>query len=234
MPNFQGAVNNMLGTAAIALSLNPELKAERQAKLEEKRAQKLEEAYGGAVEEARKVINDPNVADNSLERENAEATVSDYNEKMGEAVEQAFNANPTAKRAQRLVETRRSGMVEAENTKGASREAGEARDWRESAQREGEEQEALAQGIDPETGQPMYVSRDESKMTSSNQRAQKQVKAKASQKRRFKDYLAKMETSLGGTVGDLPAEAQAYIASQYSRKDRKKIMDEEDRKGGKK
>lgn len=234
MPNFQGAVNNMLGTAAIALSLNPELKAERAAKLEEKRAQKLEEAYGGAVEEARKVINDPNVADNSLERKNAEATVGDYNEKMREAVEQAFNANPTEKRAQRLVETRHSGMVEAKNTKDASMDALEKRDSRESAQKEGEEQEALARGIDPETGQPMYVSRDESKMASSNQKAQKQVKAKGSQRRRFKDYLAKMETSLGGTVGDLPEDVQAYIASQYSQKDRKKIMDEEDRKGGKK
>lgn len=234
MPNFQGAVNNMLGTAAIALSLNPELKAERAAKTAERKAQKLEEAYGGAVEEARKVINDPNVADNSLERKNAEATVGDYNEKMGEAVEQAFNANPTAKRAQRLVETRRSGMVEAKNTKDASMDALEKRDSRESAQKEGEEQEALARGEDPNTGEPMYVSRDESKMTSSNQRAQKQVKAKASQRRRFKDYLSKMETSLGGTVGELPAEAQAYIASQYSPKDRKKIMDEEDRKGGKK
>lgn len=239
MPNFQGAVNNMLGTAAIALSLNPELKAERQAKLEETKARKLEQAYGGAVEEARKVINDPHVPDNSLERKNAEATVGDYNEKMGEAVEQAFNANPTAKRAQRLVETRRSGMVEAKNTKDASSDAAEARYWREETQKEGEEQEALARGIDPDTGEPLregspYLSRDESKMTSSNQRAQKQVKAKASQKRRFKDYLAKMETSLGGTVGELPAEAQAYIASQYSRKDRKKIMDEEDRKGGKK
>ena len=234
MPNFQGAVNNMLGTAAIALSLNPELKAERQAKLEEKKANKLEEAYGWKVEEARKVINDPSIPDNSLERKNAEATVEDYNEKMGEAVERAFNANPTAKRAQRLVETRRSGMAEAENTKGASMDAHEKRILSELDQEEWEREQALARGEDPDTGEPMYVSRDESKMTSSNQRAQKQVKAKASQKRRFKDYLSKMETSLGGTVGDLPEEAQALIASQYSPKDRKKIMDEEDRKGGKK
>lgn len=234
MPNFQGATNAMLGMAAAATALNPELRAEREAKLGETKAKKLEQAYGGAVEEARKVINDPNVPDNSPERKIAESTVGDYNEKMGEAVEQAFNANPTSKRAERLVETRRSGMLEDENVKGAAREAHEKRYWREEAQKEGEEQEALARGEDPNTGEPMYLSRDESKMTSSNQRAQKQVKAKASQRRNFNDYLAKMSTSMGGTVGELPKEMQRAIASQYSPKDRKKIMDEEDRKGGKK
>lgn len=234
MPNFQSETNAMLGMAAAATTLNPDLKAERDAKTAETKAKKLEEAYGETVAEAREVINDPRISDKSLKRKTAEATVEDYNKKMGDAVEQAFNANPTAKRAQKLVETRRSGMLEDENTKGASADAAEARYWRESAQEEGEEQEALERGEDPVTGEPMYVSRDESRMASSNQRAQKQVKAKGSQKRRFRDYLARMETSLGGTVGELPAEAQAYIASQYSRKDRKKIMDEEDRKGGKK
>ena len=239
MPNFQGATNAMLGMAAAAAALNPELRAERDAKTAETKAQKLEEAYGGAVEKARKVINDPNVPDNSPKRENAENTIKDYHKKVGEAVEQALDANPTAKRAKNLVAARRAGMSEDENIKGASREALQRRVENELNEEEREREDALARGIDPDTGEPLregspYLSRDESKMTSSNQRAQKQVKAKASQKRRFKDYLAKMETSLGGTVGDLPAEAQAYIASQYSRKDRKKIMDEEDRKGGKK
>lgn len=234
MPNFQGATNTMLGMAAAATALNPDLKAERDAKTAERKAQKLEEAYGGVVEKAREVINDPNIPDNSPKRKNAEKTVEDYHKKVNEAAEQALDANPTAKRAKNVIAARRSAMSEDENIKGASMDAHEKRILSELDQEEWEREQALARGEDPDTGEPMYVSRDESKMTSSNQRAQKQVKAKASQKRRFKDYLSKMETSLGGTVGDLPEEAQALIASQYSPKDRKKIMDEEDRKGGKK
>ena len=234
MPNFQGAVNNMLGTAALALTLNPELKAERAAKLAETKAQKLEEAYGGEVAEARKVVGDKYIPDNSPKRKEAEATIEDYNKRMTQAAEEALNANPTSERAKKFTEARSAGARDRESSRSASADALEKRVGDELNEEERLKEEAEARGEDPNTGEPMYVSRDESKMASSNQRAQKQVRAKGTQKRRFKDYLAKMETSLGGTVGDLPEDAQAYIASQYLAKDRKKIMDEEDRKGGKK
>lgn len=55
------------------------------------------------------------------------------------------------------------------------------------------------------------------------------------QRRRFKDYLDKLETSLGGTVADLPSSLQKEIAKTYSSKERKEIMDKMDKeKGGKK
>ena len=234
MPNFQGATNTMLGMAATAAMLNPDLKAERDAKTAERKAQKLEEAYGGVVEKAKEVINNPNIPDTSPKRENANQTLGDYNKRMTEAASQALDANPTAERAKRLVGLRGSEIRGESYIKGASEDAQQRRVENELNEEERQKEEALARGEDPETGQPMYVSRDESKMTSSNQRAQKQVKAKASQRRNFNDYLAKMSTSMGGTVGELPKEMQRAIASQYSPKDRKKIMDEEDRKGGKK
>lgn len=233
MPNFQGAMNTMLGMAATAAVLNPDLKAERAAKLAETKAQKLEEAYKGEVEEARKVVGDKNIPDNSPKREGAEATIEDYNKRMTQAAEEALNANPTSERAKKFTEARSSGARDRDASRSASADALEKRVSDELNEEEYQKEEALKRGEDPSTGEPMYVSRDESKMASSNQKAQKQVKAKGSQRRRFKDYLAKMETSLGGTVGDLPEDAQAYIASQYLAKDRKKIMDEEDRKGGK-
>lgn len=55
------------------------------------------------------------------------------------------------------------------------------------------------------------------------------IEAKKVQKRNFMDYLAKQKTSLGGTVGELPASMQKQIASQYSKSQRKRLMDAMDR-----
>ena len=229
MPNFQSATNAMLGMAAAATALNPELRAEREAKTAETKAQKLEEAYGGAVEKAKKIIDDPNIPDTSPKRENANQTLGDYNKRMTEAASQALDANPTAERAKRLIELRGSEIRGESYVKGASEDARNERIMKGLLQEEMKREEALARGEDPDTGEPMYVSRDESKMTSSNQRAQKQVKAKASQRRNFKTYLAQQPTSLGGTVGDLSPDLQKKIASQYSRSDRRRMMDQMDR-----
>lgn len=53
--------------------------------------------------------------------------------------------------------------------------------------------------------------------------------ARKTQKRNFMAYLAQSPTSLGGTVGDLPYDLQKKIASQYSRNDRRTMMDRMDR-----
>lgn len=55
-----------------------------------------------------------------------------------------------------------------------------------------------------------------------------QAQAKKTQRRNFRTYLAQQPTSLGGTVGDLPKEAQKQIASQYTRSQRKAMMDRMD------
>lgn len=53
--------------------------------------------------------------------------------------------------------------------------------------------------------------------------------AKKTQRRNFMDYLKKQETSLGGTVGDLPPAMQKQIAATYSKSQRKTMMDRMDR-----
>lgn len=53
--------------------------------------------------------------------------------------------------------------------------------------------------------------------------------AKKKQRRNFMSYLAQQPTSLGGTVGDLPKDMQKQIASQYSKADRRKLMDQMDK-----
>lgn len=60
-------------------------------------------------------------------------------------------------------------------------------------------------------------------------RMDRQSQAKKTQRRNFMDYLAKQPTSLGGTVGDLSPELQKQIASQYSKKDRRNMMNRMDR-----
>ena len=58
----------------------------------------------------------------------------------------------------------------------------------------------------------------------------KQVQqAKKAQRRNFIAYLGKMETSLGGTVAELPKNVQHEIAKTYTRSQRKTIMDRMDR-----
>lgn len=66
-------------------------------------------------------------------------------------------------------------------------------------------------------------------------RVSRQQDAKKTQKRNFMSYLAQQSTSLGGTVGDLPMSIQKQIASQYSKSQRKTIMDrmDEEAKNGK-
>lgn len=55
-----------------------------------------------------------------------------------------------------------------------------------------------------------------------------------SQKRNFKEYLSKLEIAGGGKVGDLPKNMQSAIAKQYSKEERKELMDRMDKEGGKK
>ena len=59
-------------------------------------------------------------------------------------------------------------------------------------------------------------------------RMYRQKEAKKALKRNFMEYLAKQPTSLGGTVGDLPPEAQKQIASQYTKSQKRTMMDKMD------
>lgn len=48
-------------------------------------------------------------------------------------------------------------------------------------------------------------------------------------KRNFSEYLSKIETNYGFTVGEFPKSVQKIIAKQYSSKERKQIMDKMDK-----
>lgn len=70
---------------------------------------------------------------------------------------------------------------------------------------------------------------DEEQQSSAMDRVSRQQEAKKTQRRNFMSYLAQQSTSLGGTVGDLPMPLQRQIASQYSKSQRKTMMDRMDK-----
>lgn len=59
----------------------------------------------------------------------------------------------------------------------------------------------------------------------SMKKVKQQQEAKKVQRRNFMSYLRKQPIAGGGTVGELPTQMQKQIASQYSKSERKKLMD---------
>lgn len=71
---------------------------------------------------------------------------------------------------------------------------------------------------------PQAQARDRAMQSAANEQ-----QAKSTQRRNFLEYLKKQPTSLGGTIGQLPSEMQKKIASQYTKSQRKRIMDAMDK-----
>lgn len=78
---------------------------------------------------------------------------------------------------------------------------------------------------------PQAAAADKAKQSSANE-----MTAKQTQRRNFMEYLKKEPTSLGGTVGEFEPDVQKKIANNYSKSQRKKLMDMRDAeaKNGKK
>ena len=70
---------------------------------------------------------------------------------------------------------------------------------------------------------------DEKKQSTAMDRMSRQQEAKKTQRRNFMSYLAQQPTSLDKTVGDLPKDVQKQIASQYSKSQRRTMMNRMDK-----
>ena len=70
---------------------------------------------------------------------------------------------------------------------------------------------------------------DEKEQSTAMDRMIKQQEAKKTQRRNFMSYLAQQSTSLGVTVGDLSPDTQKQIASQYSKSQRRTMMNRMDK-----
>ena len=78
-------------------------------------------------------------------------------------------------------------------------------------------------------GKGIKLQRDKVKQELAQKQMKQQQEAKKTQRRNFMDYLAKQPTSLGGTIGELPKPMQKQIASQYTKSQRKTMMDRMDK-----
>lgn len=73
------------------------------------------------------------------------------------------------------------------------------------------------------------LKRDKLRQELAQKQMMQQQEAKKTQRRNFMDYISSMPSSFGGTVGDLPKDMQKQIASQYSKSQRKTMMDRMDK-----
>lgn len=64
-------------------------------------------------------------------------------------------------------------------------------------------------------------------------KATEQKQAKKKQRRNFSEYLKNVPIAGGGTVGQLPVDKQRAIAKQYSKSERKALMDKMDKESNK-
>lgn len=178
---IQQGINQLLGTAAIAARLNPELEMKAQERVLKKEGEKLEQKSEALGKNLREGYSENERAPVSKEQEEEVKNLVKSNVELSQ---KEYDLNPNEETLRKLLQNKKTLN---------NLEAGDK----------------------------------------AQQRAQQKGQQQLKQKRKFSDYLSKLETSFGGTVGDLPKSIQQTIAKQYSSKERREIMnrmDKEDKK----
>lgn len=136
-----------------------------------------------------------------------------YGEQLTEVKKKQFELDPTAEsfKAYKETEPRRVLTTEAEP---------------EDIARERYESELKEQEVN------QYLQMYRNAETKAQETLQTKQEEKRKTRRNFLDYMKNEPTSLGGTFGELDPALQKKIASQYSRAERKKIMDRKDTTNG--
>lgn len=191
MPNFQGAVNEVINQAGLYSSLAggpQDLKERMMLGKEERTLKKQLKNFGDARTETIQRREEAEASGDNYtaeklrkEEERQGEEFSRITERARDLQERRYQLNPTPKNYDAMMTARRVGDFL-------------------------EERQNQAMG-----------------------RVKEQAQAKKTQRRKFMDYLAKQPTSLGGTVGELPKPLQKQVASQYTKEQRKAMMDRMDR-----
>lgn len=192
MPNFQGAVNEVINQVGLysALAGGPQdlkerIKLGKEGRVLDKQIDNVAADVGESMQLAQKAKASGDSATVEELTKKAKGQNEELSRLLGrnlEIQERKYQLNPSQKNYEAVMAARRAGETSLE------------------------ERQEMAM-----------------KKTS------EQAEAKKKQRRNFKTYLAQQPTSLGGTVGDLPSDLQKKIASEYSRSDRKRMMDQMDR-----
>lgn len=177
MSNIQQAINQAMGTVAVAARLSPDYET----KQELHKLSKEQEVIGKQAEAAElrgKDAMDASLIDN----------LANIKERQMRLAERRFEIDPTKETFEQSIQAKKSYMKFNKVTS------------------------------------DLLVRQEQA-----NQAAKEKQLSKQSQKRNFMEYLKKQPIAGGGTVGQLSPKAQKQIASQYSKGERKKLMDEEDK-----
>lgn len=214
MPNFQGSINQALGVAGAFAGLAGIPQERREAA----KIDKLRESARSQRDTIVGTLKD--MPSDSPEYAGAKETAQYFDEKLGEATRAKFEARPTKKNAQELLE---------ENTKAQKNKSilGQAEQRKIEREERDEEEAAYQAHLQEESG---YTPIDEARAEQANNRATTQQAARNKRRNFIRDYLSQMESVRGMTP-----EQQRAIAMNYSSAERKRIMNQQDKeKGGKK
>lgn len=206
--SIQGSVNQALGTVGVLATFSPQLKEHAEKMAENRKIQKEEKA----LKEQGEAI----ASSNSSIRPEVE---EDINNRSRELARRKFELEPSAETYSEYAKQipRKLPPDDPEDIH-MKRMAG----VQDEARRAAEYNYAYKQSYNNELARL-------DKQQQAMDRVGRQSEAKKTQRRNFMDYLKKQTTSLGGTVGDLPENIQKQIASQYSKSQRKTIMDRMDK-----
>ena len=214
MANIQQGINQILGMGATFSKIS-EFSPEAAEQRENERLGNVLDTAKAEKERLSKTIKDPKTSDK--DRAAATKTVEYLEGQIEGSRKRLFELNPSRENLGEIEE----GFANQEKNKKVIKKGYE------NASREAEEQgyqEMMQQAY--QEGIEQY---DDQRANTAMQRAQRQAKSRAKRRNFVRDYLSQMQTSMGGTVGELPPEIQKVIASNYSSKERRQIMNQQDR-----
>ena len=206
--SIQGNINQALGTLGALATFSPQLQEHAENMAENRKIKKEEKA----LKEQGEAI----ASSNSSIRPEVE---EDINNRTRELARRKFELKPSAetyseyaKQIPRKLPPEDPEDIHMERMAGVQDEARRAAEYN----------YAYKQAYNNELANLDKQQQAMARMT-------RQADAKKALRRNFMDYLSKQTTSLGGTVGDLPKDLQKQIASQYSKSQRKAMMDRMDK-----
>lgn len=225
MPNFQSSINQTLGTLGALATFSPGLQDHAE-KVREKRQIKNEE----------KALNKKTEAATSSDKPLEPQIEEDINKRNLDLAKRRFELNPSPKTYEEYSKLLPKTFKEDPEMLHEER----LNSIPDEARRNAEYDYNYRKAYDKELASLNYGRQLDIRRENAMSRVGSIAEAKAKQKRNFMEYLRKQPISLGGTnsgtIGDLPKEAQRQIASQYTRGQRKTMMDrmdEEAKKNGK-
>jgi hypothetical protein len=204
--SIQSNVNQMISIAGVLLNTNPTLQARAKAR-EEAKAKELERKKTLENLTQKKAIlkEGIDVAAGEAKPEVGEALLKKY----GATALEQFELDPTKENLADYTSTLPGPSVTfKEEPEKIAQELYEEEEY----QREVQDYLNMYRGMSEKATGVLSAKQEEKRKT----------------RRNFLDYIKEEPTSLGGTVGELDPKLQKAIAKNYSKSERKKIMDRKD------